>query len=183
MRFLLLFVAMLGTAHADDALWERLGREKDLVVLMRHTQPSGGDPLAWDESGNCARESMLTPLGKSHAARIGTEFTRRGIKPVVISSPMCRCRDTAQLAFGAAPLMDPELREVATADGARMVRFEKVAQGLIARHRGTAPVVVVTHRPNIDRLSMELVESGELLVARSDPRGELEVLGKIRIPE
>jgi broad specificity phosphatase PhoE len=183
MKILLLLVAMLGTARADDALWERLGREKDLVVLMRHAQPAGGDPLAWDESGHCAGESMLTAPGKAHAARIGAEFTRRGIKPVVISSPMCRCRDTAQLAFGVSPLMDRELREVATADGARMARFEQVAQGLIARHRGAAPVVVVTHRPNIDRLSMELVDSGDLVIARSDARGELEVLGKIRIPE
>jgi len=60
-------LATAGFAWADEALWQKLAKESDLVVLMRHTEPSGGDPLAWDESGNCAGESMLTEAGKAHA--------------------------------------------------------------------------------------------------------------------
>jgi hypothetical protein len=44
-------------------LWKKLETESDLVVLMRHTQPAGGKPLTWDESGNCKGESMLTASG------------------------------------------------------------------------------------------------------------------------
>ncbi len=175
-------VAFLPQAWADDALWHKLKTEPNLVVFMRHTEPAGGNPLAWDESGNCSGESMLTAEGKVHAKRIGEAFSGRGIKPVVISSPMCRCRDTATIAFTGKPVSDGELREVATADAARMKSFERKAQELISLRRGALPVVFVSHRPNIDQLTMELIDSGDLLVGRSSANGEIEVLGRMKIP-
>ena len=174
-------LAAAAFARGDDGLWATLAKEPDLVVLMRHTEPSGGDPLAWDESGNCAGESMLTAAGKAHAKRIGEAFSQRGIKPIFISSPMCRCRDTAQIAFGRQPSTDGNLRQVATADANQMTRFEQTAQAMIATARGPTPIVFVSHRPNIDRLTMELIESGELLVGRVT-NGGIVVLGRIRIP-
>jgi phosphohistidine phosphatase SixA len=167
--------------EADEFLWEKLRTEPNLVVLMRHTQPGGGNPLTWDESGSCKGESMLTAEGKAHARKIGEAFASHGIKPSVISSPMCRCRDTARIAFGEALLTDAALREIATADRERTSAYERKAQSLIASHRGSSPVVFVSHRPNIDLLSMELINEGELLVARANENGELTVLGKIQV--
>jgi len=177
-----LWAALATPARADEELWQELAKGRNLVVLMRHTEPAGGDPLVWDESGRCAGESMLTSAGRAHAKRIGEAFSRRAIKLTVISSPMCRCRDTAQIAFGSAPLTDGNLREVATADANRMMEFELKAQAMIAAERGAVPVVFVSHRPNIDRLTMELIESGELLIGRASSTGEVNVLGKIKIP-
>jgi broad specificity phosphatase PhoE len=174
--------ALILPAWADDMLWKKLETESDLVVLMRHTQPAGGNPLTWDESGNCKGESMLTESGRAHAKRIGGAFAAHGVKPRVISSPMCRCRDTARIAFGDDLLTDENLREVASADSDRMKRFERKAQSLIASHRGSVPVVLVSHRPNIDLLTMELINEGELLVGRANANGEIDVLGKIKVP-
>lgn len=183
MRILIVLLLALAAQHgsANEVLWAKLEAEPDLVVLMRHTQPAGGNPLTWDPSGNCAGESMLTAEGKAHALKIGEAFARRGIKPVVISSPMCRCRDTARLAFGPAQLTDAALREVATADAQRATQFERKAQALIAGSRGASPVVFVSHRPNIDLLSLELLDEGDLLVARAAGNGELTVLGRIHV--
>lgn len=179
---LLLVFALPSFVHADDALWKRLGSEENLVVLMRHTESSGGHPLAWDESGRCKGELVLTGKGKAHARRIGEAFASRGIVPVVISSPMCRCLQTAREAFGTPPLSDPDLREVASADTVRARVYEAKALSLIAGHRGKAPVVFVSHRPNVDQLTMELIADGELLVGETNERGEIEVLGRIVIP-
>src|SRR5258706_4323414 len=118
-RFVLLLVLSLP-ARADDKAWETLKTESDLIVFMRHTQPSaGGNPLKWDTTGNCDGESMLTEAGKLHAKRIGEAFAQRGIEPVGIRSPLCRCRETAAIAFGRSPITDGELREIATADSVR----------------------------------------------------------------
>lgn len=182
LTFLALLLAVAPEAWADDAVWQRLKTESDLVVFMRHTEPAGGNPLVWDESGNCEGESMLTFDGKAHARRIGKVFSEHGIKPVVISSPMCRCRDTAEIAFGQRPVTDGNLREVASADSDQMRTFERTAQTLIASRRGAVPIVFVSHRPNIDRLTMELIGSGELLVGRASATGEVDVLGRIGIP-
>jgi phosphohistidine phosphatase SixA len=179
---LLLAAALTPPAWADDMLWKSLKTESNIVVLMRHTQPAGGNPLTWDASGNCKGESMLTASGEAHAKRIGAAFALHGVKPRVISSPMCRCRDTARIAFGDDVVTDENLREVATADSDRMKRFEHSAQSLIAGYRGSVPVVLVSHRPNIDRLTMELIDEGELLVGRAKANGEIDVLGKIKVP-
>ena len=40
----------------------------------------------------------------------------------------------------------------------------------------------MSHRPNIDQLTMELVDEGELLVGRANASGEIDVLGKIKVP-
>jgi phosphohistidine phosphatase SixA len=177
----MLFSAFIPQAWADDALWEKLRTEANLVVLMRHAEPAGGNPLTWDESGNCKGESMLTVDGKVHANRIGEAFASRGIKPTVISSPMCRCRDTAKIAFGENVVTDGALREVASADSERAKLFQRKAQSLIGSHRGPVPVVFVSHRPNIDLLTMELIDSGDLLVGRVNDTGEIDVLGKIKV--
>ena len=179
--FLLVNVLAMHVA-ANDLLWEKLRTEANLVVLMRHTQPAGGNPLLWDASGNCKGESMLTAQGKAHARKIGEEFARHGIKPTVISSPMCRCRETARIAFGEEVVTDAALREIASADPERATAFERKAQSLIGAHRGASPVVFVSHRPNIDLLSLELIGEGELLVGRANAKGEFDVLGKIDVP-
>ena len=176
-----LFLLTLQAWADDDALWKRLKGEAGLVVLMRHAEPAGGHPLTWDETGNCKGESMLTDGGKAHARRIGEAFASRGIKPIVISSPMCRCRDTARIAFGGDPVTDGALREVASADPDRAKHFERTAQSLVSSRKGSTAVVFVSHRPNIDLLTMELIDSGDLLVGRVNDKGEIDVLGKIRV--
>jgi broad specificity phosphatase PhoE len=178
---LVLSVLALQAWADDEALWKSLESETGLVVLMRHAQFAGGNPLVWDESGNCVGEAMLTEGGKAQARRIGEAFASRSIKPTVISSPMCRCRDTARIAFGDAFAMDPALREVASADADRAKQFERTAQSLIGSRKGRTPVVFVSHRPNIDLLAMELIDSGDLLVGRVDDNGQISVLGKIKV--
>lgn len=167
-------------AQADEQLWKRLVEEPDMVVLMRHEQSAGRAPLVWDETGQCRGENRLTARGREGARTIGEAFARHAIRPAVISSPMCRCRDTAEIAFGSTYASDPELREVATADSARMKSFERVARSMLVAHRGKTPVVFVSHRPNIDWLTMELIDEGDLLVGRLGADGDIEILGKMR---
>ena len=179
--FLLFNVLVAMHVEANELLWERLRTEPNLVVLMRHTQPAGGNSLTWDASGTCRGESMLTAEGKAHARKIGEEFTKHGIKPTVIASPMCRCRETARIAFGEEAVTDAALREIASADPERTNAFESEAHALIGNYRGSSPVVFVSHRPNIDLLTLELIGEGELLVSRANAKGELVVLGKIDV--
>ncbi len=175
----LLAAALPSAVHADDTLWDRLKSDANMIVLMRHTESTGGHPLAWDETGGCRGELVLSAKGKAHAQRLGEAFASRGITPVVISSPMCRCLQTAREAFDTPPLSDPDLREVASADAARAKAHEAKALALIARSRGKVPIVFVSHRPNIDQLTMELIADGELLVGEVDEHGGIEVLGRI----
>jgi hypothetical protein len=95
---------------------------------------------------------------------------------------MCRCRDTATIAFGEA-LLDPELREIASADPGRTGAFDRKAASLLLKHRGSAPIVFVSHRPNIELLTLELVDEGDLVVGKVSDSGEIQVLGRMRLRE
>lgn len=176
--FFLFLVAF--PVFADEVLWEKLQHDPNMVVLMRHGQSSGGNALVWDESGNCRGELTLTWRGERHVKRIGEAFASHGIKPMVISSPMCRCRETSRIAFGEY-IADPDLRETASADAQRQETFEAKARTLLAKYRGKSPIVFVSHRPNIDALTMELIDDGDLLVGRINEAGKVETLGKIRV--
>ncbi len=182
MQFLvaLLLLAVSFHAHASEVLWKRLQTEPNLVVLMRHAKTGGGNPLTWDASGQCRGERMLAEEGKSYARKLGEEFRKRRIIPVVISSPMCRTRDTANLAFGSA-VIDPDLREIGSAEASQKQAFRDKAKQLLLKHRGAKPVVFISHRPNIDALALEVIATDELLVGKIGDDGEVEVVGRIKL--
>lgn len=171
-------------ALADENLWRQLQNDSHMVVLMRNAESSGNkdgaNMLVWDSTGKCAGESVLTPFGKEQAEAIGATFAERGINPIVISSPMCRCKETARIAFGAFET-DPGLRQRPAADIEGQEVFQTTASALLRKHRGKQPIVFVNHRPNIDAMTMELLKIGELLVGSVNDDGEIEVLGKIRV--
>ncbi|MEJ2454515.1 MAG: histidine phosphatase family protein [Candidatus Thiodiazotropha sp.] len=172
------------TAAADAVLWKKLQQDPNMVVLMRNSESSGNrdgaNMLTWDASGNCQGESTLTEVGKAQAKRIGEAFAKHDIKPIVISSPMCRCRETAQIAFGDY-LTDADLRQKAGSDEVGQEVFLETAANLLSRYRGERPIVFVNHRPNINALTMELIPIGDLLIGSVSKSGEIDVLGRIRI--
>lgn len=166
-------------AMANDALWKRLQTEPNLVVVIRHEKPGTGNPQTWDPSGQCQGERMLTDAGRAAARRLGEQFRQRQITPIVLSSPMCRTRDTAILAFGTAET-DPDLREIGSADQKQKKIFLAKAKQLLLKHRGDKPVVLVSHLPNIDALTFEIIAPGEMLIGKIGNDGEVEVAGRIK---
>jgi phosphohistidine phosphatase SixA len=167
-----------SSGAADEDLWSLVSGQSDMVIVMRHTEAGGGRGAIYDASGACAGEAMLTPRGREQAEAIGVLFRKQGLTPRVVASAMCRTRDTAMLAFGKAEL-DPALRESATGDSARFQEFLAAASGWIRKYRGTRPLVLVTHLPNIDSLTGEQPGHGEAIIARADESGELDVLGRV----
>jgi hypothetical protein len=59
--------------------------------------------------------------------------------------------------------------------------FQAKTRSLLINHRGKTPIVFVNHRPNIDSLTMELINVGDLLIGAITEAGEVEVIGKIKL--
>lgn len=184
---LLLLLVMLCSAtllaRADEALWQIARNEPNIVLVLRHTEVArqrGQSPITYDASGQCQGEFMLSARGREAAAQIGRLFKERGIDPHVVSSAMCRCRDTAMLAFGRAEL-DPALRESSSGNQQRFREFLDASTRWILRYRGARALLMVLHTPNIDSLTGEQPEEPEMLVTRSTDKGELDVLGRITL--
>jgi broad specificity phosphatase PhoE len=109
--FLSIFVVIAAVpAHADDALWALL-RQGGQVVLIRHavTDPGVGDPPGFTLR-DCSTQRNLSDAGRAEARRLGAALRERAI-PVarVLASPWCRAIETARLATGVEPQVEPAL--------------------------------------------------------------------------
>jgi phosphohistidine phosphatase SixA len=157
-----------GAAGASEPLWSLLERGGQ-VVLIRHavTTPGAGDPPGM-RLEQCDTQRNLTQEGRTHARRIGEEFRKRRV-PLdrVLSSPWCRCLETARLAFGKA--------QVSAALGNLFGRQEKrerqlrEMRALLDGAAKDANLVLVTHGSTILALTGVSPGTGELVIVT--PRG------------
>jgi hypothetical protein len=102
----------------------------------------------------------------------------------VYTSPWCRCRETAQLAFGSAedwePLGSFFERPDLEADATEHVR-KRILGYSITKPKGN--VVMVTHNVNIAGLTKLSVAPAEIVVVKPDGCCGLRVFSRLRVAE
>lgn len=171
-------VAPAATPGADEALYALL-KSGGRVVLMRHTITTIGlgDPPGV-RIGDCATQRNLTEEGRLHAKAIGEALRVKNIAmDKVLSSPMCRCLDTARLVFGRVDAEPPEASAYARGDEkARQVR-EMRALASETRRRGN--VVLVSHESTIRAVTGLSIEPGEMVVVTPRGEGHFEINGRL----
>jgi broad specificity phosphatase PhoE len=179
------FLAFLAVpALADEAAaWKAL-RDGGHVALIRHASTvSGlGDPPGY-KLDDCATQRNLSEAGRAEARRLGERFRQEGVNvEKVYTSPWCRCRDTATLAFGKAEdwaalssFFDNRGREP------ELTERVKNRIGTYSTRQPKGTVVMVTHNVNIAALTGVSAGTGEIVVVRPDGCCGLRVVGRIRI--
>jgi phosphohistidine phosphatase SixA len=172
-------------AAADEAAaWTAL-REGGHVALMRHALAPGGagDPPGF-RLGDCATQRNLSAEGRADAAAVGAMLWGEEIViGRVLSSPWCRCVDTARLMELGAVEIEPTfsnafvLRE-------RRGELAAGARAIIAGWRGPGTLLVVTHGANIQALTGGgNPASGEIVVVSAGADGTIREVGRIPVPE
>ncbi|MFP5408265.1 MAG: histidine phosphatase family protein [Gammaproteobacteria bacterium] len=175
-------VGIVGSsaAGANETAWQGLA-EGGKVVLMRHgavrSGPGQGDSLLRDPT--CKRERNLSVEGEAQARRIGETFRARNIPVAAVHhSPFCRTADTARLAFsGGAPADYLSLREILDAEAA--AAQTRALAAVIGSHAGTGNLILVTHEPNINAVSFELMRHADFLVLQPLGGSDFEELGVV----
>ena len=153
----------LGAAAHAAELTEVIRRGRCAVLLRHASTTSGiGDPPGFTLD-NCSSQRNLSDEGRAQAQRIGAWFASRQLKPgATRTSAWCRCRDTAQLAFGQAIHWSPldstfENRKLSPA------ATQALRRALAALPAGGFEVWV-THQMNITALTGEFSSMGQGLV-------------------
>jgi len=150
------------------------------VVVLRHSYAPGGFDPPDAKLDDCSTQRNLDDNGRAQAQRIGEAFRKHAVEVgKVLSSPRCRCLDTARLAFGRVEpwgvlqgaLNDAELRKSRLAD----------ARQVIAAHRIGPPLVLVTHGSVVTDLTGLNIKMGELVVLRRTPDGTHVVAGQLYV--
>lgn len=180
--FPLVFAAVFLQAAAAEPgaeLWERV-RRGGVILLLRHAQtgPGGRGPLVLEDR---ATQRLLSPAGERQAERIGEILEAEGVEiDEVRSSRLFRARDTARLAFG-----DYTLWEVLDAldvpGGPEAAERDAQLRALFAGLHGNRTLVLVTHSPNIQRITGLGLPEGGILVLEADGDGGFRNLGRLDI--
>lgn len=176
----LLLLLLAAPAHADEALWSSL-REGGLVVMIRHAlAPGTGDPPGF-RLGDCATQRNLSDAGRAEARRIGEAFRRERV-PVaeVRSSEWCRCRETAELAFGRHTAWPPI--NSFFADRATEPQQTATVRAAVSEWRGKGNLILVTHQVNVTAATGVHPSPGEIVILRPGSADRPEVLGRLRLP-
>jgi phosphohistidine phosphatase SixA len=145
-------------------------RKGSCVVMLRHaqTEPGIGDPPGY-RLDQCSTQRNLSAEGKEQARQIGQWFKARGLTPrSVQTSPWCRCKDTAELAFGAHTV----LSSLASTFDNRGQQ-DSQTQELRARLKNIPAghfEAWVTHQVNITALTGEVPAMGEAVLVNSQAR-------------
>ena len=86
--------------YADENIVEILKKENNIIFIRHAIAPGNGDPPNFDIL-DCSTQRNLSKNGELQALKIGKFFKKNDIKfTKVLSSEWCRCKDTAQIAFG-----------------------------------------------------------------------------------
>jgi len=153
---------------------------------MRHaaTDSNAGDPPEF-RLDDCATQRNLSEAGREQARRVRALFRAEHVPVVqVFTSPWCRCRETAMLAFGKAEDWDALSSTFALPDREPQLleRVRKRIGNLSTRKSMDGNVVMVTHNVNIAGLTKLSVAAAEMVVVRPDGCCGLRVVARIAPP-
>ena len=87
-------------SHSSEQNWKP-AQEGNKIILIRHSlAPGGGDPAGF-KINDCKTQRNLNRVGIRQSKKIGKLFKKNKVLiDQVLSSQWCRCKDTAQYAFG-----------------------------------------------------------------------------------
>jgi phosphohistidine phosphatase SixA len=166
---------------ADPALTRALQRG-GLVLVLRHAATDFSkpdqDPIVLSD---CRTQRNLNAEGRADARTIGRGARRLQLRiGNVLSSPFCRTKETARLAFGRFRISQALLNTIATEHDGRWRRQIRAARRLLGTNPAPgALTVLVTHGSVVGDTTGQTLEEGETLVFRPLGASRFRLLGRI----
>ena len=176
---LALIVLACGARAADGDAWTLLQRGGQ-VVLMRHalTTPGAGDPPGM-RLEDCSTQRNLSDEGRGHARAVGVALREYKV-PVdrVLTSPWCRCIETARLVFGEGAQVSRALDNLF---GRHDNEARQVAalRELVGEWRGKGNLFLVSHGSTIVALTGISPATSEMVIVTPREGGSFAVAGRL----
>lgn len=185
-RFALLLAILLGHgtaagSAAEGEAWSAL-RAGGHVALMRHADAPGGfgDPPGFKVE-DCATQRNLSVKGRADALKIGARIrSERVVLETILSSPWCRCIDTATLLHLGPVKTEPTFSNVVVLRDQRE-SLTSGARAVIDQWTGAGNLLIVTHGANIQAVTGIQPASGEIVVVRGGSGGGREAIGRLML--
>jgi len=150
-------------------------RDGQHVLLIRHADAPGyGDPKGY-QLDKCSTQRNLGDYGKKQAAIIGEWLKNQGSNSAnVISSPWCRCIDTAKLLNMGSVQISPTLGSFfddMSLERQQTKELEKLIQTKL-NSNSKVPLILVTHHVNILAYTSKVVNVGDMVLVKVNQNGQ-----------
>lgn len=176
---LLLLMALPAMAQAPEAY--ALLRQPGHVAFLRHAATPGsfGDPPGY-RLDDCSTQRPLVDAGRAQARRTRAAFAANGVVfDRVLTSPWCRCKETAELVTGReAEVMQALANLVGRSEhrDAQVAALKAYLAGI-----GGARALFVTHGIVISALVGINPAEGEMVIAKVGAGGAATVVGRLKV--
>ena len=173
-----------GLAAADSKeAWAALVKGGHVAVIRHGNAPPGygGDPPGF-KIDDCKTQRNLDELGRDQARALGEAFRNHGVRvDRILSSPWCRCLETARLmavgpvetSWALVPDTEPSVR-------VRLLELKEI----VSAWRGPGTLVLVTHAVTVRALMGFLPIQGETVVLKpGSGNASADLVGLIAAPQ
>ena len=176
---------MPSSVGGDDSeeAWAALAKGGHVAMIRHANAPPGygGDPPGF-RIGDCKTQRNLDDAGREQARVLGETFRTHGVRvDRILSSPVCRCLDTARLmAVGS---VESSWALVPDRGPQAPVRFPELKE-MVSSWDGPGTLVLVTHGFTVERLIGFVPGQAETVVLKPAPgRGPgAALVGRIAAP-
>ncbi|OPA77788.1 hypothetical protein BVG16_15285 [Paenibacillus selenitireducens] len=162
------------------------------ILYFRHGEATIGEDQPFVDLNNCNTQRNLSLNGKKQASLLGEIFIKMNI-PVyfpVISSPYCRARETAEIAFGRQNVViEPSLQNIAKLSQTQITNEQKqnilsIFSKLIEKQppRGTNFIIVGHSFPTGEALG-DIPYMGAVVIKPKGPGKGYDFIMKISLIE
>jgi len=170
-----LLLVLAGTVATASELADKL-KLPNHALLMRHAlAPGTGDPAGYNLA-DCSTQRNLDAQGRKQATRTAQWLQRQGIQQaLVLSSPWCRCKDTANLLGYGSPEVEPAIGSFyeASQEAAEYTQRLQKRLAQLGPTKGDKALILVTHHVNILDYMGSNVGSGDMVLVQFDAQGKL----------
>ena len=174
----ILFIGMLNFvsyAYSDDKILNLLNEGKKLIFIRHAIAPGNGDPDNFNLK-DCTTQRNLDLNGIKQSKKIGLFFKNNNIKiDKILSSEWCRCKDTANYAFGNFQTFDALNsfydEKFATNEDKQIKDLKKY----IKNWQSDKNIVFVTHYVVISSILKTTSSSGEIIISDKN----LNIIGRV----
>jgi len=169
---------------ADDstAAWAALVQDGHVALIRHGNAPPGyGDPPGFTID-DCQTQRNLDERGRAQARALGEAFRNHGVRvDRILSSPWCRCLDTAHL-MAVGPV-EKSWALVPDREPTAPVRLLELKE-MVSAWRGPGTLVLVTHGFTVQALLGLLPNQGEMVVLKPEPGSSagVDLVGRIAAP-
>ena len=175
-------LTFLPSSAAEEA-WEALVKGGHVALIRHGNTPRGlgGDPPGF-RMDDCRTQRNLDDYGRAQGKALGKAFRSHGVRvDRIVSSPICRCMDTAYLM--AVGRVESSRTLVPDMNGLPPDRLRELRE-IVSTWRGPGTLVLVTHALTIQALIRSSPAQAETVVLRPTPGVEpgAVVVGRIAPP-